>query len=644
MNHPQQDQSLLSANASFCWAVCLCVHAEKALVHVHHAFCCAVKSHMRVFCVFCRCCPGRGRGRSPGGLLAPPAARHVYKHAPVALTAAAQPPVVLPAPWPLPATPGTGFVGRTDPAGAASLPAPAPPAAACSSSPVLAHGPPQGAPVPLITAAVDGGALPAGCGVAQGEAPAMPPGAPAIPASVKVGLPAALAVAHPEAPARLAATHAEQPSTSGWLAPIVLPAPSRWPPSVGSSPTPVMLPVHGAPPEPARGASAGSAVGAAPPSVGQPLRAALWPQQARSAAPAPVPAFLRLPGASLDPATMRAAAAPAGAPGLPGLLSTLPPAPVPPVVSPGYPALQQGAVPETAPLPLQTLAGAPAPIAAGGLDGSHVGQLPGLMQVPEGAESEGWLPASAYTAAPRPQGLAPVPGASVGAHQDTPMLRSGNLFTGVSTRDMPAAGFLPPTVMAPVPHPSMSDQAAPALAALPVPSVLHAPPGYAAPDLDALPAPPVLPALDLAALDRPAVLAPPVLPRPLDLPMGKKAQRRAAAAAWRSAAAGSPSNNALSQGLENPRSEPLGLAGRGVSALGRAGAPGMQGTGGPPGAAAAAQERSWEDWLGGNALAGSAAGPNTHPGTQTAAELGAPGAKRRKTARGAGRMPGMRRG
>lgn len=623
-------------------------------------------------------CPGRGRGGSPGASQDPPAARHMYEHAPVVLTAAARPPVVLPAPWPLPAVPGSGFQGSTNPAGLAPLSLPTPPAAARSSKPMPAHVLMQGAPVPVAAAAACGGALPAegsAHGSVPAEGPAVPPGAPAAPAPMTAWPQAPLATAHAEAPASHAATHAEQPFASGWPAPIVLPAPACGPPSMGSSAPPVALLVPGALPQPARAVVAGSARGIAPLSVDPPSRAAPLPQQTRFAAPAPAPAFLRLPGApapvigpSLDP-VVTPAIIPAGASGPLGPLGTVPGAPNPLYISPGFPAVQQGAVPEvdTASQRSEPLAGAPVPIAAGVLD-RCAGQMP-QAPGPAGAGSRSWLPASAYAAAPQPQGLAPGPGASLSGLAGATLVQVGGMPTGLSAGDVPAVGFPPPSAQVQsVSHPLVPDPAAPNLAALPVPPVLPAPPRHAPSDPAALPAPPVLPAPDLALWARPAV-APPVLPRPLDLPMGKKAQRRAAAAARRMAVAagGIPSADATPQGWASPDSGPLGvamglpsgwgpttlraagpghgagsLAVRGFATLATAGAPRMQAAG-PPGADAAAQERSWESWLGGDALAG-AAGPAMHPGSQTVAELGEPNAKRHKTARGAGRTPGMRRG
>ena len=242
-----------------------------------------------------------------------------------------------------------------------------------------------------------------------------------------------------------------------------------------------------------------------------------------------------------------------------------------------------------------------------------------------------------------------------------PLLQAGGMPTGASANDVPAMGILTPGVIAPAPQPLVPDPAAPNLAALPVPPGLPAPPGHAAPDPAALPAPPVLPAPDLASWAHP-VVAPPVLPRPLDLPTGKKAQRRAAAAARRmsAAAGGVPSADASPQGWASPISGPLGGAmgpssGWGATTL-RAAGPGHA-AGGPCrerscnlgdgwSSARAGRRPSWGRRssagavLGGlagrDALAGAAAGPAMHSGSQTAAELGGPDAKRRRTARGAG--------
>ena len=607
-------------------------------------------------------CPGRGRGRSPGASPAPPASRHLYEHAPVALSAAARPPVV--SPWPLPAVSGSGLQGSTNPAG------PAPPAAARSSKPMPAHGLMQAAHVPLAAAAAArGGAQPAersahGCVPAEG--PAVLPGTPAGPAPMTAGPPAPLATAHAEAPASHAATHAEQAPASGLPAPIVLPAPACGPLSMGSSAPPVALPVPGA--LAAGAAFAGSAAEIAPLAADLPPRAAPLPQQARFAPPVPAPAFLRLPDAPApvsDPSPnpdVTPAVIPAGASGLPGPFGAVPGAPNQLCISPGLPAVQQGAVPQR----FEPLAGAPVPIAAAWLDKGAV-DIPPLALGPAGAGSQGWLPASAYAAAPQPQGLLPGPGASLGGLDGAPPLQVGFVPTGASGGDVPAMGFLPPGAIAPVAPPLVPDQAAQNLAALPVPRVLPAPPGHAALDPAALPAPPVLPAPDLATWACPAT-APPVLPRPLDLPMGKKAQRRAAAAARRRAAAAGDtrSADASPQGWPSPSSAPPGPAmgpsrgwepsmlraagpghaaggpaGRGFTTLATAGASRVQAAG-PPGAGAAAQERSWEEWLGGDALA-EAAGPAMHSGAQTAAEPGGPDAKRRRTAHGAARTPGMRR-
>ena len=594
----------------------------------------------------------------------------------MALSAAARPPVVLPAPWPLPAVPGSGLQCSTNPAGQAPAPEPL---AARSSKSMLEYGLMQATPVPLAAATACGGALPARRS-AQGSVPAdrlaMPPGAPAAPASITAGPPARLATAHAEARASHAATHAEQPPAIGWLAPIVLPAPACGPLSMGSSAPPVVLPVPGALPQPAGAIFAGRAAERAPLSTDLPSRTAPLPQQMRPVPPAPAPAFLQLPGApapvtdpSLDPAVIPAVA-PAGASGLPGPLGMVPGVHHPLCISPGFPAVQQRAVPEfdAAPQRLQPLAGAPVPIPAGGLD-SCAGQMSQLAPGPAGAGSSGWLPASAYAAAPQPQGLAPGPGASLGGLAGAPLLQAGGMPTGDSAGAVPAVGFLPPSAVAHVAPPLVPDQAAQNLAALPMPPVLYDPPGHAAPDPAALPAPPVLLAPDLAVWARPAV-APPVLPRPLDLPVSRKAQRRAAAAARRMAAAagGIPSADASLPGWASPSTGPLGgamglpsgwgsttlhaagpgraaggPAGRGLATRAMAGAPRLQAPG-PLGAGAAARERSWEEWLGVSASVGSAVGPAMHPGSQTVAELGGPDAKRRKTARGPVRTPGMRRG